>query len=287
MRHAKPGSVFLLENIRFLKGEEEDGGALAKKLSQLADFYVNDAFASSHRKSASLCAITGFLPSYAGLLLEKELRILSGLTKSVKKPLTLIIGGAKISDKLGVLRRFISKADAVLLGGGAANTAFYTRNIPVGNSLADKNLDIKNQKYLFSEKIILPVDVNIKNRQILDIGEKTVKKYSDIIRKSGTIIWSGPMGLYEKKEFGKGTVGIWRAVLANKKARIIVGGGETVASFQKFKIQNSKSKISRNTFISTGGGAMLAYLAGKELPAISCLNRSIHQRKNRKSHFTF
>ncbi|MGC9046512.1 MAG: phosphoglycerate kinase [Minisyncoccia bacterium] len=278
--------IFLFENLRFYQGEEKNDINFAKNLSLLGDFYINDAFAVSHRENSSVVAITKFLPSYAGLLLEKEIKNLNKIIKNYKHPFVIIIGGAKISDKIGVIQNFIKKADYFLLGGGPANTFFAAQGIPIGNSLVDNSIlgsFIRGStskilklisKEVNSRKIILPSDVKISDRKILDIGERTTQSYNAIIKKSKTIIWNGPMGMFEKKEFENGTFGIWQAIIKNKKANIVIGGGETVASLQKFRIQNPKLKINKNIFISTGGGAMLDYLSGKKLPGIEALKRS-------------
>jgi len=283
--------VFLLENLRFLPGEEKNDIKFARRLAGLGDFYVNDAFAVSHRKNASVVAITKFLPSYAGLLMEKEIKSLDAVMKNFKHPFTVIIGGAKISDKIGIIKHFWGsasrrKADYFLLGGSPANTFFMAQGLPVGDSLADRKTIPSIKKYLKNRKIILPSDVKIKRRRILDIGERTVLWYSTIIRKSRTVIWNGPMGMFEKKEFASGTKGIWQAVSKNKRAKIVVGGGETVASLARItrihtdkngliriKHPHKSAKISTNPrlFLSTGGGAMLEYLSGKKLPGIEAL----------------
>lgn len=260
--------VFLLENLRFLPGEEKNDAKLAKKLASLGDFYVNDAFAVSHRQDASVVAITKYLPSSAGLLLEREIEHLSRVMKNLRHPVALIIGGAKISDKIGVIKHFWNKADYLLLGGGPANTFFAAQGLPVGDSLVDRTSDVLNDVHNIKSKIVLPSDVKIKNKQILDIGERTIGEYSKIIKKSRTVIWNGPMGLFEKRGFEKGTLGMWKAILANKRAQIVVGGGETLASLSLLKTHYS---LPKNVFLSTGGGAMLAYLAGKKLPGIESL----------------
>lgn len=274
IRNSK-NSVFLLENIRFLAGEEKNNKKLAKQLASLADFYVNDAFSASHRAHASIVAITKYLPAYAGFQIKKELNILKQVRKNPKKPLTIILGGAKISEKIDLLKYFWNKADNILLGGGPANTFFKAKNWPIGNSLTEDAAIPFIKKIINSPKIRLPIDTQIKDRRILDIGPETVKRYAFIIKQSKTIIWNGPMGLFEKKGFEKGTFGIWQAIMnmkQNRQTQIIIGGGETIASFQKFKSQNSKFKIHRNIFISTGGGAMLAYLAGKKMPGLTALH---------------
>jgi 3-phosphoglycerate kinase len=248
---SKPGSILLLENLRFLSGEEKNDAKLAKQLASLGDFYVNDAFAVSHRKNASLVAITKYLPSYGGLLMEKEIKNLGGILKYPTHPFIIVLGGAKIKEKIFDLRKVIQKADDVLLG----SNAFNEFGIPG------------------SSKITWPEDGKKHEKFIWDIGPFTIGYYASVIGKSKTIIWNGPTGFFEKKGFEKGTIGIWKAVLKNRKAHIVIGGGETVASAKL--ISNFEFRISnlRNVCISTGGGAMLDYLSGKKLPGIEALKR--------------
>ncbi|HXF44298.1 MAG TPA: phosphoglycerate kinase [Candidatus Paceibacterota bacterium] len=269
------GRVFLVENLRFWHGEEKNDANFAKKLARLGDFYVNDAFAVSHRKNASVVAITKYLPSYAGLLFEREVKNLGGILKYTTNPFVIILGGSKASDKIGMMKYFWNKADYFLLGGGPANTFFAAKGLPIGDSLIDRGSISQVLRLIRKEieprKIVLPVDVKIKDRKILDIGDGTTRKYSILIRKARTIIWNGPMGQFEKRGFGEGTAAIWKAILRNSKAKIIVGGGETTASSDL--ISNFSSLISRkkNLFLSTGGGAMLEFLSGKKLPGIEVL----------------
>ncbi len=264
--------VFLLENLRFWKGEEKNDLRFARRLARLADFYVNDAFAVSHRRDASVSAITRYLPSYGGLLLEKEIKNLGGILKYTTHPFVVVIGGAKIGDKLGIIDYLWNKADYFLLGSGPAATFFAAKGLPIGDSLVDRDSIPKIKKFVGSKKLVLPLDVKIKNKQILDIGEKTAKNYSAIISKARTIVWNGPVGMFERKEFSEGTKAIWRAILANRKAQTVVGGGETLASFRLLKTKSYKLKA--NIFLSTGGGAMLEYLSGKKLPGITALEIS-------------
>ena len=267
IKKSKPGSVFLLENLRFLPSEEKDDEKFAKQLASLGTFYINDAFGVCHRKNASISKIIKFLPSYAGLQLEKEIKNLSSVMKNAKKPLVIILGGAKISDKIGLIKNFAPMADYFLIGGGIAHNFLLAQNLPIGNSIFEKSTVDFAKKMLKNDKtgkIILPIDYKIENKQILDIGPNTAKYYSDIIRKSKTIIWNGPMGYFENKRFAKGSEAVVKAIINNKKAFSIVGGGETSAIFQMAKIKN-------NVFISTGGGAMLKYLAKEKMPGIEAL----------------
>lgn len=278
------GKVFLFENLRFWPGEKKNDPAFAKKLAGLGDFYINDAFAVCHRKNASIVAITKYLPSFAGPLLKKEIKNLNQMMKNYRHPMSIIIGGAKISDKIGIIKYFWRRADYFLLGGGPANTFFAARGLPVGDSLVDRSMLGSSASPILSRfnagrsgfpKLILPVDVKISDRKILDIGEQTVKQYAGIIKKSRTIIWNGPMGLYERRGFEKGTIGIWKAILANRKAQIVVGGGETIASLKQIPNYKFQIKRRKNIFLSTGGGAMLEYLSGKKLPGIEIFKGSI------------
>jgi phosphoglycerate kinase len=265
---AENGQIFLLENLRFYAGEDKNSSSFAKKLSALGDFYINEAFAFSHRKTASMAAITRYLPSYGGFLLKKEVENLSSLTKKPKRPFVVIIGGAKVGDKLGVISYFWRKADYFLLGSGPAATFFAAQDLPTGESFVDKNSILKVKKFIGSKKLVLPLDVKTKDKQILDIGPETGNHYSELISKAKTIIWNGPLGLFEKREWSGGTKTIWRAILKNRRARIIVGGGETLASL---RLITATYNLPSNVFLSTGGGAMLEYLSGRKLPGIEAL----------------
>ncbi|MEK7144121.1 MAG: phosphoglycerate kinase [Patescibacteria group bacterium] len=266
-----PGSVFLLENLRFWPEEEQNNLEFAEKLASLGDFYINDAFAVSHRKNASVAAITRFLPGYAGLLLEKEIKNLSAIVKNPKRPMTVILGGAKISDKIGLIKNLYSQADYFLLGGALANTVFAAQGIPVGDSLCEKNIDVAGIMRRFGKKIFLPEDVVVEKRKILDIGPASVKKYKSIIGKSKTIVFNGPMGYIEKPKFAKTTKEII-ATLLKSRSQIIIGGGETTSVMPNIK------SLRQNIFISTGGGAMLEYLSGKKLPGFAALDK-IHEQQ--------
>ena len=255
--------IFLLENLRFFDGEEKNDSAFAKKLASLGTFYVNDAFAVSHRKNASVAAITKYLPSYAGLRFEKEIKNLKIVMKKPKKSLAIIIGGAKISDKLGLIKNFSTGADYFLLGGGIANTFMAALGTPMKGSLYEEEMIPEAKKILktMPKKIFLPIDFLINKNRFLDIGPKTINFYNKKIQAAKTIIWNGPMGKFEDRRFAKGTEKIAKTIFKNKKAKTVIGGGETIASLP----------LKPNVFLSTGGGAMLEFLAGKKLPGIEAL----------------
>lgn len=280
----KPGEIVLLENLRFYAGEEENSDDFAKKLANLADIYINEAFSVSHRNHASLVAITKFLPSSAGFLMEGEVEALDKIFKNPKHPLIAIIGGAKISTKIKVIKNLLKKVDYLLVGGALANNFFKAQGNEVGKSLIEEKMLEEAKNLLKEEKLILPVDVKTdkgrnktvkevdKDENILDIGEKTIELFSKLIKKAKMIIWNGPLGLFEKNDFKKGTEKIAKNILANRQAKVIIGGGETIASLKiKNQSANWRTKIKNNVFISTGGGAMLKFLEGGTLPGIKPL----------------
>lgn len=231
--------IEFLDNLRLNKGEETNSQSFSKELSSLADIYINDAFGVCHRKHASVVGITKYLPSGAGLLLEKEVKILSKVLENPKRPLTAIIGGAKIESKAKVIKKFLEIADNVLIGG------------KIGFSLKPS-----------SDKLHVPIDYKDK----LDIGPKTIKIFQDIIKKSGTIIWAGPMGKFEDPSYEKGTKEIAKEI-ANSRAFKIAGGGDTISALKKYNLRDKFDHI------STGGGAMLAFLAEEELPGLKVLEK--------------
>lgn len=241
-----------LENLRFDHREQENSDGLAKELASKGDFFVNDDFATSHRSCASLVAITKHLPSYAGLLLEKEIKNLSKVMQDPKKPLVLIIGGNKINDKIEIIEYFKDKADYFLMG-----SAYFKFQIS----------NLKFQNDILESKVIFPQDFIEENGKKLDIGPKTIKQYSEIIKTAKTIIWNGPMGLYENKKFIEGSKKIAQAIIfARQQIFSVVGGGDTAQFLAEIGLKNKFG------FISTGGGAMLKFLSGKKLPALEALD---------------
>jgi phosphoglycerate kinase len=264
------GSIFLLENLRFLKGEEGNDMHLAKQLAALGDYYVNDAFAVSHRANASVAAITEFLPSYAGLEMEEELEHLSRAMRKPARPLVLVLGGAKASDKLGALGYFRNKADSILLGGGSANTMLALRGMDVKKSLRDTDAkDLRALRpFAARHNILAPVDCVWQAGKILDLGSRSIRDFAVILRAARTIVWSGPLGMTDKKQYQKGTLAVAQAIAKNRAAFSVAGGGETVEFLKKHKLDKKFS------FISTGGGAMLDFLAGNKLPGIEALKDS-------------
>jgi phosphoglycerate kinase len=282
IRDMQEGEVLLLENLRFHREEEENDPVFAKKLADFADIYVNDAFSVSHRAHASVEAITNFLPSYAGLSLEKEIENLSKIIENPEKPATMIIGGLKAETKLPVINFLLEKFDNVLIGGVVANFLFKANGIEIGNSVLDdldiaeaKKIDITNSKIHIPSDVITDNpekrNVDLKNDtvgdfRILDLGENTLKEYCEIIRSSKTVIWNGTVGMFEDENYANGTKEIARA-MAESYADTIVGGGDTIFALDKFKY------LDRIKHISTGGGAMLEFLSGKKLPGIEALNK--------------
>lgn len=283
----KPGELIFLENTRFYPQEETCDEQFCHDLAMLGDVFVVDSFGTAHRAHASTYGIANYIPAYAGFLLEKEVKTLSTLMKKPAHPLTLIIGGSKIDTKIGVMRNFLAKADYFLIGGGLANTFLAAEGYDIGKSLyeADKvgvAQEIMLAAEAFKENIVLPIDVVVAEEisqksktisipvenvigkmKILDIGKITTRKFIDIINKSKTVVWNGPVGLFEMEPFSKGTRHIAAALSAAKKVKSIIGGGDTVEAIDHFGI--SKKKF---THVSTGGGAMLEFLEGSMLPGI-------------------
>lgn len=264
--------IFLLENVRFFADEEKNDEKFARSLASLGDFYVNDAFAVSHRKHASVFAITKHLPAYAGVCLTREVCFLKRIIHTTKHPFVVLLGGAKAKDKLSILKNFWSRADMFLLGGGPANTFLAAHGEQIGKSIYDKDSIPFVERFAGSEKIYLPLDDEVYQKKILDIGPQTADEYARILVHAQMIFWNGTMGYYHDKKFANGTKKIWEAILKNKKALVVVGGGETIAALDLLKKKPADvSRAQKNIFLSTGGGALLEFLSGKKLPGLQAL----------------
>ncbi len=258
--------IILLENLRFNKGEEKNSKKFAKILATCADIYVNDAFAVTHRTHASVYAITKLLPSYGGLHLEDEINHLNNVLRNPKKPFTLIIGGAKIKDKLGVIQNLEKNTNKILIGGAVGNTLLYARGNSIQKSLYNKEELPLAKKLLKNKKIQLPVDLAWQNKKIIDIGERTIAEFKKVVYGSKTIVWNGPLGEIEKKEGRRGTVAIIKAI-TDSPAFSLIGGGETVRVLCELR------KVKDINWVSVGGGAMLQFLSGKKLPGLEALRK--------------
>lgn len=267
--NAPGGSIFLLENLRFLPGETRNSTQLGKQLASLGDRFINNDFATAHHPGASFVAITEFVPSSAGELLKNEVQTLTKVRERPRKPFVIIVGGAKVEDKVSVIDNLLSKADWVLLGGGAANTITKARGENIGDSLYEPHMMKEAKRLAKHRKIVSPPDHAREGNTILDIGPAARKHYAEIIAGAKTIVWAGPMGYFEKEKFAKGTRAVAKAVLGNKQAVTVIGGAETVYSLP---IKTTKQKQG-NVFLSTGGGAMLHFLAGEKLPALAALEK--------------
>jgi len=283
--------IVMLENLRFYEEEEKNNNEFAKHLASLGDIYVNDAFSCSHRAHASIFEITKFLPSYAGLQLNLEIKALTKITSEIKKPVTCIIGGSKISTKINIIKNLIPKFDNIVIVGGMANNILKYKGHNIGKSIREDNCD-KIIEEIFSRskkescKIIYPRDVAVgrnlngsseikglndvlEDELILDIGPKSIKDINNIIEESSTILWNGPVGYFENPNFAKGSIAIAKKIIEKNKANTIysvAGGGDTVA------LLNSMGVANNFNFVSTAGGAFLEYLEGKELHGIKALN---------------
>ena len=281
----KPGDVLVLENTRFYKGETKNDPEISRQLAALADVYVNDAFGSAHRAHSSTEGVAHLLPAVAGFLMEKEIQYLGQAVTDPKRPFVAILGGAKIVDKIGVIRNLLQMADAVLIGGGMANTFFKAQGFAMGDSLVDEEA-LETAKELLatgSGKLMLPVDVVIADKfeddaaqqvipvgpvpdgwRILDVGPETVAKFGKVIESAGMVVWNGPMGVFEMPNFAKGTFAVAQ-VVAESGAISIVGGGDSVSAI------NQSGLSGKITHISTGGGASLEMLEGLTLPGVAAL----------------
>ena len=279
----KDGEILFLENIRFVPGEKKNDGLFARQLASLADVYVNEAFSVCHREQASVSAITRFLPAYAGMQLESEIKNLNKILKPVK-PLVVVMGGAKIGTKAPIINKLYPRASHILLGGGLANNFLKYQGKPIGRSLFDKGSEAVVSTFFrkgkLADKIIIPIDVVVKTGQgkiilkkseavkktdtIFDIGPESVALFSSYLKKAKTIIWNGPLGKYEEDAFKHGTIAIGETIAARSTGRAfgLVGGGETV---EALKLTKMDSYID---WVSTAGGAMLAYLGGDKMPGL-------------------
>jgi phosphoglycerate kinase len=289
IKKMKPGEIIMLENIRFYREEQQNDIQFSKTLASYADYFVMDAFGTTHRAHSSTCGVTNYIPAFAGILIEKEIHALSPLLENPRRPLTIVLGGAKIWSKIGILKNFIGKADHILVGGGLANTFLYAQGYYIGASLFEKDkLDVaqgimldcaKNQgQFHTPEDVIVAdemsdsaetLDVPVRDiegeMKIFDIGKMTAERYAKIIKNSQTIFWNGPMGLFEHGPFKNGSETIAKA-MAETNATTIVGGGDSVSC-----IKLAGYKREDYTHISTGGGASLEFLSGEELPGIKPL----------------
>ena len=289
----RPGDMILLENLRFHAEEEANDPEFAKSLAGLADLYVNDAFGAAHRAHASTEGITHYLPSVAGLLMEREVDALQTLLERPAKPFHAVIGGAKVSGKLEVLEALLSRCQAILVGGGMANTFLASKGLALGKSLVEEEqLDnatriveearrkrvrlmlptdavIAPQIHHRAKTKVVPVDAVPKDQMIVDIGPETVAAYTEHLAKAKTVFWNGPMGVFEHPQFAEGTRAIARslATLTDQGAVTVVGGGDSVAAVEQLELTD------RMTHVSTGGGASLEFLEGKTLPGVAALLR--------------
>ena len=284
----QPGQILLLENTRFEKGETKNDPEFAKKLASFADIYVSDAFGAVHRAHASTAGVAAYLPAVSGFLIEKELRVMGGALENPKRPLVAILGGSKVSSKIGVINNLLEIADTIIIGGGMAYTFSAAQGGKIGNSLLESEwMDYANEMVKKAAdkgvKLLLPVDTVIADRfapdadtavvkagQIpdgwegLDIGPETVNLYCAAVADAGTVIWNGPMGVFEFDKFAVGTRAVAEA-LSKTDAITIVGGGDSAAAVEQLGYAD------KMTHISTGGGASLEFLEGKELPGVACL----------------
>ena len=284
----QPGQILLLENTRFEKGETKNDPEFAKRLASFADIYVSDAFGAVHRAHASTAGVAAYLPAVSGFLIEKELRVMGGALENPKRPLVAILGGSKVSSKIGVINNLLEIADTIIIGGGMAYTFSAAQGGKIGNSLLESEwMDYANEMVKKAAdkgvKLLLPVDTVIADRfapdadtavvkagQIpdgwegLDIGPETVKLYCAAVADAGTVIWNGPMGVFEFDKFAVGTRAVAEA-LSKTDAITIVGGGDSAAAVEQLGYAD------KMTHISTGGGASLEFLEGKELPGVACL----------------
>ncbi len=282
------GQVMLLENVRFVKGETKNDPEFSKKLSELADIFVNDAFGTAHRAHSSTAGVADYLPAVSGFLIEKELQFLGQAVENPKRPFVAVMGGAKVGDKIKVIENLLKKVDTLIIGGGMAYTFYKSMGREIGTSILDAdNVELAAGLLKKAEaagvKMMLPVDVKVADKfendartavcdadnmpedmMGLDIGPKTQKAYADEIAKAQTVVWNGPMGVFEMPNFAEGTKAVAEAMAENGGVTVI-GGGDSAAAVSQFGLGD------RMTHISTGGGASLEFLEGKVLPGVACL----------------
>ena len=284
----KPGEIMVIENVRFFKAETKNDPEYAKKLASLADIYVNDAFGTAHRAHASTAGVADYLPAVCGYLIQKEITIMGGALANPKRPFVAILGGAKVSDKIGVITNLIDKVDTLIIGGAMAYTFKAAMGVKIGDSKfeADKEelaKEILKKAEAKGIKFLLPVDniaadafdVNANTKVFegdiadgwmgLDIGPKSQQLFADAVKDAGTVVWNGPMGVFEMAPFAGGTIAVAKAI-AESNAISIIGGGDSAAAVEQLGFAD------KMTHISTGGGASLEFLEGLELPGIACLN---------------
>jgi len=280
----KPGQILLLENLRFNKGEKKNSEKFAKELAGLAEIYVGEAFSCCHRSHASVVSCPKFLPHFIGFECEREINVLSSLMEKPERPLVILIGGAKVEAKLKMIKKFLPLADYLLFGGKIANVLLLVKGVIVGHlEVKEQTKNILSQINLTDSKIHLPLDVTVslddkgnivrqaalgsikKEEEIFDVGESTIEKFSDILKTAKTIFWSGDLGLVENPKFKKGTLEIAKAIIQNKNALKVAGGGDTVAFI---RAQGMEDEFS---FLSAGGSALLEFIANGTLPGIEVL----------------
>ena len=284
----KKGEIILLENIRFIKSEETNDPKVAKALADLADIFVLDGFAVAHRDSASVSGVAKHLPSFAGLLLAEEVAGLSRLLEKPKRPFVAVIGGIKMETKIPLIKKFLARADRVLLGGGIANTCFWAKGMKTGASVIEKNFKTIARSLLKNKKVVLPVDVIVgwakgekaraiqldrkfkaldSRTGIFDIGPRTISLFAKHIKSANTLVWNGAMGMFEQRPYQFGTYSIARLFGSRAKGKAfgVCGGGETVEVLKKLKLMDEID------LVSTGGGAMLEFLSGKRLPGVAAV----------------
>lgn len=283
------GEVVLLENVRFHKEEEKNDMEFAKKLASFAEIYVNDAFGTAHRAHSSTEGVSHYLPAVSGFLIEKELEFLGGALENPKRPFVAILGGAKVSDKIGVIENLLDKVDTLVIGGGMAYTFYKAQGLNIGTSICEED-KIELAKTILEKakekgiNLLLPVDNHVaaeysneaddkfvdkeaipENYMGLDIGPKTIEKFKEVVKTAKTVLWNGPLGVCEFSRYEVGTKAV-AEILANTDAITIIGGGDSAAAIEKLGLAD------KMTHISTGGGASLEFLEGKVLPGIDCLN---------------